>query len=44
MGAPLFQLQVVRAVAALLVVAFHAQGELHHRGLADPFQDLTTQT
>ncbi len=37
----MYQLQIVRAVAALIVVAFHAQGELRHRGLADPFPDLT---
>lgn len=41
MGRPIFQLQIVRAAAALMVVVFHAQGELRHRGFADPFPDLT---
>ena len=38
---PIAQLQIVRAVAALVVVLFHTQGELRHRGFADPFPDLT---
>ena len=38
---PIPQIQVVRAVAALIVVCFHAQGELNHRGFPDPFPDLT---
>ena len=28
-------------MAALIVVMFHTQGELRHRGFADPFPDLT---
>ena len=31
----------MRAAAALVVVLFHTQGELRHRGFADPFPDLT---
>lgn len=38
---PIFQLQIVRAVAAMIVVVFHTQGELRHRGMLDPFPDLT---
>ena len=38
---PIPQLQVLRALAALVVVVFHIQGELRHRGLGDPFPDLT---
>ena len=41
MGRSIFQLQIVRAVAALIVVVFHARNELNHRGFADPFPDLT---
>ncbi len=38
---PIPQLQILRALAALVVVLFHIQGELRHRGLSDPFPDLT---
>ena len=38
---PIPQLQILRALAALVVVVFHIQGELRHRGLGDPFPDLT---
>ncbi|WP_237477696.1 acyltransferase family protein [Lichenibacterium dinghuense] len=41
MSRPIYQLQIVRAVAATVVVVFHAQGELVHRGFADPFPSLT---
>ena len=38
---PIAQVQMVRAFAALIVVIFHTQGELRHRGFPDPFPDLT---